>query len=106
MIKLSVAGGIGEHGRNCFLIRQSPFTYILDCGLSQDTFDPYPHLDSTEINQADFLIISHCHSDHAGAFLWLRQQGFQNLCYVHGLHMNCYILIMIIRYLLMRLFQG
>ncbi|PXX76065.1 MBL fold metallo-hydrolase [Dielma fastidiosa] len=77
MIKLSVAGGIGEHGRNCFLIRQSPFTYILDCGLSQETFDPYPHLDSTEINQADFLIISHCHSDHAGAFQWLRQQGFQ-----------------------------
>ena len=66
MIRLSVAGGIGEHGRNCFLIRQSPFTYILDCGLSQDMFDPYPHLDSTEINQADFISSILCSLNEPG----------------------------------------
>ena len=43
-MQLYIAGGVHEHGRNCFLIRSDEFNIMLDCGVNVNEEDIYPHL--------------------------------------------------------------
>lgn len=76
-MELYIAGGCGEHGRNCFLVRSDSLCFLVDCGImAGNTDDPYPHLSSDQIRKLDYVFLTHSHSDHSGALPWLLQQGF------------------------------
>ena len=75
-MKLKIAGGCGEHGRNCFYIEGEEISFLFDCGLMAGEKDCYPHLTRNEIEKARFLFLSHSHQDHTGALPWLYENGF------------------------------
>ncbi|MHC1786029.1 MAG: MBL fold metallo-hydrolase [Christensenellales bacterium] len=75
-MNIHIAGGVGEHGRNCFYIEGSGGAFLVDCGLTTGTQMPNPRLSPEQIARADCLFITHSHLDHVGAYPWLVSQGF------------------------------
>ena len=76
-MKLFIAGGVGEHGRNCFLVRGDASCFLVDCGKMADTpDDPYPRLTTGQIQQLNAVFLTHSHADHTGALPWLYENGF------------------------------
>ena len=75
-MQLYIAGGVHEHGRNCFLIRSDEFNIMLDCGVNVNEEDIYPHLSKEDIINTRYLFLSHSHKDHTGAITWIIEQGF------------------------------
>lgn len=75
-MKLVIAGGCGEHGRNCFWVKKGRHTWIVDCGLAETDTDCYPKLSKKKIREAKYLFFTHSHKDHAGAIPWLIEMGF------------------------------
>lgn len=74
-MNLVIGGGVGEHGRNCFYV-EADINYIVDCGIMKGAEDCYPHLNAEQISDAKYLLLTHSHEDHIGAFGWLLKQGF------------------------------
>jgi len=75
-MKLHIAGGVGEHGRNCFFIEDEHYPMILDIGILVGDENPNPHLSLEQIAQAQWLFVTHSHKDHTGAYQWLQELGF------------------------------
>ena len=76
-MKLFIAGGVGEHGRNCFLVQGDTICFLVDCGKMADTpDDPYPRLTPEQIRHLDAVFLTHSHADHAGSLSWLYENGF------------------------------
>ena len=78
MRKINIKGGYGEHGRSCFMIeygRNGRF-YIVDCGIMDTDAVPWPAVTTNELEQTDYLFLTHCHKDHAGAFEYFLENGF------------------------------
>lgn len=76
-MKLYIAGGVGEHGRNCFLVNGKSVNFLVDCGKMADTpLDPYPRLSTEQIKNLDAVFLTHSHADHTGAVPWLYENGF------------------------------
>lgn len=76
-MELFIAGGVKEHGRNCFLVQEKNRCFLVDCGLMADTpNDPYPRLTPDQIRRLDAVFLTHSHADHTGALPWLYQNGF------------------------------
>ena len=73
-------GGYGEHGRNCFLVpyRQG-HCYMLDCGIMDQETVTGPEISDSQLDETDYIFITHCHKDHAGAFDSLVARGFTGL---------------------------
>lgn len=77
-MELIIAGGVGEHGRNCFLVQGETIRFLVDCGIMADTpEDPYPRLTREQIGRLDAVFLTHSHADHTGALPWLYENGFQ-----------------------------
>ena len=77
-MELIIAGGVGEHGRNCFYVRGETIRFLVDCGKMADTPEnPYPHLTREQISGLDAVFLTHSHADHTGALPWLYENGFQ-----------------------------
>lgn len=76
-MRLKIAGGVGEHGRNSFLIETGKLNILVDCGLMPCGDKPYPELKREEIEKIKYLFLTHSHADHTGAIDWLKQNGFQ-----------------------------
>ena len=77
-MELIIAGGVGEHGRNCFLVQGETTRFLVDCGKMADTpEDPYPRLTREQIGRLNAVFLTHSHADHTGALPWLYENGFQ-----------------------------
>lgn len=75
---LKIAGGCGEHGRNCFFVDcAAPF--LVDCGIMAGADDPFPRLAENEIMRLNYVFLTHSHSDHTGALPWLYEHGFSGV---------------------------
>lgn len=76
MIKLYIAGGCHEHGRNCFLLETENYNIMIDCGIKEEKETSYPKLSQKQIKDTRYLFLTHSHKDHAGAISWLIENGF------------------------------
>ena len=76
-MELYFAGGVGEHGRNCFYVRGESVCFLVDCGvMADDPDDKYPRLSQRQIDELDAVFLTHSHADHTGALPWLAERGF------------------------------
>lgn len=76
-MKLFIAGGTGEHGRNCFYVQGETICFLVDCGKMAGTPKaPYPRLAPGQIQRLDAVFLTHSHADHTGALPWLFENGF------------------------------
>lgn len=71
-----IAGGVGEHGRNCFFVKGEKVCFLVDCGKMAGSAQPYPGLTPEQIRSLQYVFLTHSHADHAGALPWLLEQGF------------------------------
>ena len=77
-MKLTIAGGVGEHGRNCFLVQGETIRFLVDCGkMAESPAAPYPRLTREQIQTLNAVFLTHSHADHTGALPWLYENGFQ-----------------------------
>ena len=75
-MKLFLAGGVGEHGRSCFLVQGETLCFLVDCGKMAGSEQPYPELSEEQIRSLQFVFLTHSHADHTGALPWLLERGF------------------------------
>ncbi len=78
-MKLHIAGGCGEHGRNCFHVMGDGVNFLVDCGIMAGVQDKYPHLPPEEIPEIRTVFLTHSHADHTGALPWLYENGFHGV---------------------------
>ena len=79
-MKLYIAGGASEHGRNSFLVEGKSVRILVDCGLMREpNGSSRPFLSDEQIKSIDYLFLTHCHADHAGAVMWLYERGFKGI---------------------------
>lgn len=76
-MRLKIAGGCGEHGRNCFYVETEQFSFLVDCGvMAGETGGGNPHLTQEEIKRCRYVFLTHSHADHTAAVPWLLKNGF------------------------------
>ena len=87
MRKFLVKGGYGEHGRSCFLVEYGTegHFYMVDCGIMDSDSQPYPEISREELEQTDYLFLTHCHKDHSGAFGEMVKRGFHGVLVTSGM---------------------
>jgi len=64
-------------GANCLLVETGPFRFVLDCGLHPKKVGlaGLPDLSRLEMDELDFIVITHAHLDHGGSLpVLLRHQ--------------------------------
>lgn len=76
-MELKIAGGCGEHGRNCFHVVGRETDFLVDCGVMAGKENGYPRLRQQEIPRIQTVFLTHSHADHTGAVKWLEENGFQ-----------------------------
>ena len=78
-MELYIAGGCGEHGRNCFYLETKDTAWMVDCGVMAGTEGDgkFPHLTMEQIQKLQAVFLTHSHADHTGAIPWLLQQGYE-----------------------------
>ena len=76
-MRLYIAGGCGEHGRNCFLVEGKYANFLVDCGIMAGEADGgYPRLSAEQAKRLRCVFLTHSHVDHTGALPWLRSMGY------------------------------
>ena len=75
-MELKIAGGCGEHGRNCFFVDAGETAFLVDCGIMAGSDEPFPRLTADEIRRVKYVFLTHSHADHTGALPWLFENGF------------------------------
>lgn len=76
-MRLYIAGGCGEHGRNCFLVEGKCANFLVDCGImAGEEGGGYPRLSAEQAKRLRCVFLTHSHADHTGALPWLRSMGY------------------------------
>lgn len=76
-MNLYIAGGCGEHGRNCFMVSDVSSCFLVDCGIMAEDKEGFPRLSKLQIQNIQCVFLTHSHADHSGALHWLAEQGFK-----------------------------
>lgn len=76
-MEITVLGGVGEYGRNCFVLTASNTCIMLDCGVRNGDPEVYPPITEEIARSVQAVFISHTHNDHIGALPLLAAKGFQ-----------------------------
>lgn len=78
-MELYIAGGCGEHGRNCFYLETEDIAWLVDCGVmaGAEGDGKFPHLNEKQIEKLQAVFLTHSHADHTGAIPWLLRQGYE-----------------------------
>lgn len=78
MMDVCALGGVGEYGRNCFLLtdKLTNTRIMLDCGVRNGSPEVYPHITEEIAQSIQAVFISHVHNDHIGALPLLAKKGF------------------------------
>lgn len=65
-MELYIAGGCGEHGRNCFCLETEDDAWLVDCGVMVGTEGDgrFPHLNAPQIRKLRAVFLTHSHADH------------------------------------------
>lgn len=79
-MRLYIAGGCGEHGRNCFLLEGTAYNIMVDCGIMAGSQSPMPRVTPDQIRRTRYVLLTHSHKDHTGALGWLHENGFTGSC--------------------------
>lgn len=74
-MRVTFAGGVGEHGRNCFLVEADALAFLVDCGVMAGAQHPYPALTKAQARSLRYVFLTHSHADHTGALPWLEGLG-------------------------------
>lgn len=74
-MKLTVLGGLNEHGRHCFLVEGEYYDFAFDCGLGTKA-NPFPDVTRSLAHDIRYVFVSHSHIDHTGAIDYLIRMGF------------------------------
>lgn len=74
-MKLHIAGGCEEHGRNCFVMEDNGEYIMVDCGKGEDNIS-FPQLTKEKIMNTRYLFLTHSHMDHSGGIKWIIENGF------------------------------
>ncbi|WP_067841153.1 MBL fold metallo-hydrolase [Amphibacillus sediminis] len=79
MIDVVILGGVGEYGRNCFLVTDlaTNTRILLDCGVRNGKPEVYPPITAELAKSIQAVFISHVHNDHIGALPLLAEKGFK-----------------------------
>lgn len=77
MMKLTVWGGAGEHGRSAYLLSGSQVHLLLDCGVKKEGSGDYPMIQQEQVPKLDAVFLSHAHEDHSVAIPLLYRLGYQ-----------------------------
>lgn len=83
-MKLSFFGAAGEVGRNCILVQEKHFSFLLDCGISlgkELARDRFPQISLKQASELKAIIVSHAHLDHSGFVPFLVKKGFKGKIY-------------------------
>lgn len=75
-MRVTFAGGVGEHGRSCFLVESRELSFLVDCGVMAGSAMPWPRLTDEQIRPLRYVFLTHSHADHTGALGWLVKHGF------------------------------
>lgn len=77
-MKLYIAGGCSEHGRNSFLVTGDHISFLVDAGRMKEKPEcPFPELSAAQIGEISYLFLTHSHTDHTGAIGFLEKHGFR-----------------------------
>ncbi|WP_077604161.1 MBL fold metallo-hydrolase [Oceanobacillus sojae] len=78
MLDVCALGGVGEYGRNCFLVtdQRTNTRILLDCGVRNGEPEIYPAITEEVAKPIQAVFISHVHNDHVGALPFLAAKGF------------------------------
>ncbi|EFU42557.1 Zn-dependent hydrolase [Paenibacillus vortex V453] len=77
MMKLTVWGGAGEHGRSAYLLSGNRVHLLLDCGVMKEGTGVYPIIQPEQVPQLNAVFLSHAHEDHSVAIPLLYRLGYQ-----------------------------
>lgn len=90
MIDVTVLGGVGEYGRNCFLVtdRATNTRIMLDCGVRNGNPEVYPSITEEIAKSIQAVFISHVHNDHIGALPLLAEKGFKGDIWISETSLN------------------
>lgn len=50
--------------------------YMVDCGIMDTDENPYPSVTEEQLQNTDYIFLTHCHKDHSGAFTEFVKRGF------------------------------
>ena len=88
-MELYIAGGVGEHGRNCFFLQNGGDAILVDCGLMAGSDDPLPRLTESQIRKLKAVVMPTIQEHCRGCF----GRGIQDQSFPQHPHCSSYRLL-------------
>jgi glyoxylase-like metal-dependent hydrolase (beta-lactamase superfamily II) len=82
-MKLKFFGAAGEVTGSCHRVETESVRFLVDCGMFQgrDSEEKNQHALALDVNELDFVLLTHAHIDHSGLLPRLVALGFNGPIY-------------------------